>query len=66
MFSVSVFGLIFAAFTSIGKTHLVFTCNAAVALLGFIVLLFSHFPPDGSKRFVEEPREPLLTENEAE
>jgi len=50
----SVFGLVFAAFAEIGKTHLVFTCNAAVALLGFGVLLFSWFPPDGSERFVEE------------
>ncbi|KAE8444468.1 hypothetical protein EG329_000559 [Mollisiaceae sp. DMI_Dod_QoI] len=62
----TVFGLIFAAFADIGQTYLVFTCNAAVALLGFIVLLFSRFPPDGSKRFTEEPREPLLAANEAE
>ncbi|KUJ13212.1 MFS general substrate transporter [Mollisia scopiformis] len=62
----TVFGLIFAAFADIGQTYLVFTCNAAVALLGFIVLLFSRFPPDGSKRFVEETREPLLVENETE
>jgi hypothetical protein len=61
-----VFGLIFAAFADIGQTHLVFTVNAAVAVVGFIVLLFSHFPPDGSRRFVEESREPLLVENEAE
>ena len=45
-----VFGLIFAAFASIGKTYLVFTCNAAVALLGFCILLLSRFPPRGSRR----------------
>ncbi|TVY90220.1 Major facilitator-type transporter [Lachnellula willkommii] len=49
----SVFGLVFAAFAEIGKTYLVFICNAAVALLGFCVLLFSRFPPDGSRRFEE-------------
>ena len=45
-----VFGLIFAAFANIGKTYLVFVCNAAVALVGFCVLLLSRFPPKGSKR----------------
>ena len=45
-----VFGLVFAAFASIGKTYLVFTCNAAVALVGFGMLLFSRFPPEGSVR----------------
>lgn len=47
----TVFGLIFAAFAQMGMTYLVFTCNAAVALIGFCVLLFSRFPPDGSRRF---------------
>ncbi|OAP55151.1 hypothetical protein AYL99_10851 [Fonsecaea erecta] len=45
-----VFGVIFAAFASIGRTELVFTCNAAVALIGFGVLLFARFPPEGSRR----------------
>lgn len=49
-----VFGLIFAAFASIGKTYLVFTCNAAVALLGFFILLLSRFPPKGSRRLEEK------------
>ncbi|KAF8850626.1 MFS general substrate transporter [Acephala macrosclerotiorum] len=62
----TVFGLIFAAFADIGQTYLVFTCNAAVALVGFVVLLFSRFPPDGSKRYTEDQREPQLVENEAE
>ncbi|KAK5047681.1 hypothetical protein LTR84_006346 [Exophiala bonariae] len=48
-----VFGVIFAAFAAIGKTELVFTCNAAVALIGFGVLLFSRFPPEGSRRLEE-------------
>lgn len=46
----AVFGLVFAALAEIGKIPLVFVCNAAVALLGFIVLLFSRFPPHGSRR----------------
>ncbi|KAF1926704.1 uncharacterized protein M421DRAFT_66985 [Didymella exigua CBS 183.55] len=46
----AVFGLVFAALAEVGKIHLIFLCNAAVALLGFTVLLFSHFPPNGSRR----------------
>jgi MFS family permease len=46
----AVFGLTFSALADVGKSHLVFVCNAAVAMLGFIVLLFSHFPPEGSRR----------------
>ncbi|KIX00870.1 uncharacterized protein Z518_09935 [Rhinocladiella mackenziei CBS 650.93] len=46
-----VFGVIFAAFASIGRPELVFTCNAAVALIGFGVLLFARFPPEGSIPF---------------
>ena len=49
------FGLIFGAFANIGKIHLVFTCNAGVALLGFFVLLFSRFPPKGSVRLDQLP-----------
>ncbi|EKD15409.1 major facilitator superfamily transporter [Drepanopeziza brunnea f. sp. 'multigermtubi' MB_m1] len=49
----TIFGFIFAAFAEAGKINLVFTCNAAVASVAFIVLLFAAFPPDGSKR-VEE------------
>lgn len=45
-----VFGVIFAAFAGVGKTYLVFTCNAGVALAGFAILLLSRYPPEGSKR----------------
>ncbi|KAF2099508.1 MFS general substrate transporter [Rhizodiscina lignyota] len=48
------FGLIFAAFASIEKTYLVFICNGAVALLGFFVLIFSRFPPEGSRRLEDD------------
>ncbi|RDI85298.1 hypothetical protein Vi05172_g4844 [Venturia inaequalis] len=47
----SVFGLIFAAFSNIGMPNLVFTVNAGVAVFGFLFLLWSRFPPDGSRRF---------------
>jgi hypothetical protein len=33
-----------------GKTQLIFVCNAGIALLGFAVLCLSRFPPDGSRR----------------
>lgn len=46
----AVFGLVFAALAEVGKIPLVFVCNASVALLGFTVLLFSRFPPNGSRR----------------
>lgn len=46
----AVFGLVFAALAGVGKIPLVFVCNACVALLGFAVLLFSRFPPNGSRR----------------
>ncbi|EXJ82432.1 hypothetical protein A1O3_06245 [Capronia epimyces CBS 606.96] len=45
-----VFGVVFAFFASIGRTELVFTVNAAVALIGFTVVLFARFPPEGSRR----------------
>lgn len=46
----AVFGLVFAALAEAGKIPLVFVCNAAVALLGFLVLLLSRFPPESSRR----------------
>lgn len=46
----AIFGLVFAALAEVGKIPLVFVCNAAVALLGFTVLLFSRFPPNDSRR----------------
>jgi predicted MFS family arabinose efflux permease len=50
LLTTAVFGLAFAALADIGQSHLTFVCNAAVALLGFVVLLFSRFPPRGSRR----------------
>jgi hypothetical protein len=45
-----VFGLVFAAFASARRTELVFVCNAAVALVGGVILLGSRFPEKGSRR----------------
>ncbi|KAL9107997.1 MAG: hypothetical protein Q9227_007212 [Pyrenula ochraceoflavens] len=44
------FGLIYSAFADLGRAYLVFTCNAAVALVGCGVLLVARFPPVGSTR----------------
>ncbi|CZT12526.1 uncharacterized protein RCO7_07667 [Rhynchosporium graminicola] len=55
--TISVFGFVFAAFAEAGKINLVFICNAAVALIGFFVLLFAYFPPSGSKRIGEHHEE---------
>jgi MFS family permease len=48
--TVAVFGLVYSLLAEIGQTRMVFICNAAVALLAFVVLLFSRFPPKGSRR----------------
>jgi MFS family permease len=46
----AVFGMLYSALAELGQTHLVFLCNASVALLGFLALLCSRFPPEGSRR----------------
>jgi MFS family permease len=46
----AVFGMVYSALAEAGQTHLVFICNACVALLGFVSLSFSRFPPHGSHR----------------
>jgi MFS family permease len=46
----AVFGMVYSALAEAGQTRLVFVCNASVALLGFVSLSFSHFPPPGSHR----------------
>ncbi|KAK9786703.1 putative Major facilitator superfamily (MFS) profile domain-containing protein [Seiridium cardinale] len=48
------FGLIFAAFSEMGKPRLTFFCNAGFALVATAVLFLSRFPPPGSKRMDEE------------
>lgn len=50
----SLFGLVFSAFAQIGRANLTFTVNGAVAVVGFVVLLFARFPPKGAVRWVKE------------
>ncbi|EFY85356.1 hypothetical protein MAC_08605 [Metarhizium acridum CQMa 102] len=38
------FGFVFAAFAEMGHAYLTFFCNAAIAVIGMGVLLFSNFP----------------------
>ncbi|KAK4198084.1 6-hydroxy-D-nicotine oxidase [Triangularia verruculosa] len=54
------FGFVFAALAEIGQPHLTFIVNATIAILAYFVLLFSRFPPEGS-RIIEEDAD----ENEA-
>ncbi|KAI5459434.1 major facilitator superfamily domain-containing protein [Mariannaea sp. PMI_226] len=42
------FGFVFASLAQIGKAYATFFCNAAIAVIGMGVLLFSNFPPPGS------------------
>lgn len=49
----TLFGMVFAGLAKAGKPELVFACNAAVALIGFAVLMFSRFPQEGSERWEE-------------
>ncbi|XXH03310.1 hypothetical protein Hte_009708 [Hypoxylon texense] len=44
------FGLIFAAFSEMGKPSLTFFCNAGFAIFGFVVLFMAYLPPANSKR----------------
>ncbi|UKZ52995.1 hypothetical protein TrVGV298_006782 [Trichoderma virens] len=48
------FGLIFSSLASVGKAYATFYCNAAIAVIGMAVLLFSNFPPPGSTLIDEE------------
>lgn len=60
--TITLFGIVFAAFAEIGQTHLVFTVNAAIAILGFIVLLFCRFPFAGSRRWDPEDEDETIEE----
>nr|POF11650.1 putative membrane protein c14c4.07 [Quercus suber] len=52
--STGVFGLVFSAFADLGQPNLTFTVNAAIAVVGFVVLIFTRFPPEGATRYVKE------------
>nr|POE80865.1 hypothetical protein CFP56_56938 [Quercus suber] len=52
--STGVFGLVFSAFADLGQANLTFTVNAGIAVVGFVVLIFSRFPPEGATRYTKE------------
>lgn len=58
LMSTSVFGLIFSAFAELECVNLTFAVNAGIAVVGFAVLMFARFPPEGAERWVEEDVEP--------
>ncbi|KAK5170130.1 uncharacterized protein LTR77_004714 [Saxophila tyrrhenica] len=53
----SLFGLVFSGFAELGKPNLTFAVNGGVAVVGFVVLLFARFPPDGAVRYTKEDEE---------
>ncbi|KAI0455833.1 major facilitator superfamily transporter [Xylaria acuta] len=54
------FGLIFAAFSEMGKPNLTFFCNAGIAVFGFLVLFIARLPPVNSKRMDDDGIQPGL------
>ncbi|GAW13703.1 hypothetical protein ANO14919_030920 [Xylariales sp. No.14919] len=65
--TMGVFGFVFSSFADIGKSYLTFYCNAAVAVVGVLILLFSRFPPPGSEMIVGQiETEPLLSDETEE
>ncbi|CAK7266704.1 hypothetical protein SEPCBS57363_002224 [Sporothrix epigloea] len=57
LFTLGVFGTLFSAMADLGQPHLTFYCNGALAIVGMVVLLFSHFPPRDSELVEEEEEE---------
>uniref|UniRef100_A0A0B7KMX4 Major facilitator superfamily (MFS) profile domain-containing protein n=1 Tax=Bionectria ochroleuca TaxID=29856 RepID=A0A0B7KMX4_BIOOC len=51
------FGFVFSTFSNLGIAYVTFFCNAAIAVLGMGVLLFSHFPPEGAQVIDQEKDE---------
>lgn len=49
--TVSIFGLIFSGFAEVGLPNLTFAVNGGVAVVGFLVLMFAKFPPEGAVRY---------------
>jgi len=50
--STGIFGMVFSAFADLGRPNLTFACNAAIAVVGFVILMFARFPREGSTRWV--------------
>ncbi|KAL7947073.1 major facilitator superfamily domain-containing protein [Trichoderma barbatum] len=60
------FGFVFSSLASAGKAYATFYCNAAIAVVGMAVLLFSNFPPLGNTLVDEESEETDDGQNERE
>lgn len=48
------FGFLFSYLAGVGKSYMTFFCNAAIAIVGMGILMFSHFPPAGSVLLEED------------
>ncbi|KAI1111716.1 major facilitator superfamily transporter [Nemania sp. NC0429] len=64
--TMGVFGFIFSSFADMGKSYLTFYCNAAVAIVGVLILLFSRFPPAGSEMIISNQEEDALLSEEVQ
>ncbi|GAP88438.1 putative MFS general substrate transporter [Rosellinia necatrix] len=65
LMTMGLFGFIFSSFANMGQSYLTFYCNAAVAIVGVLVLLLSRFPPPDSEMIVDGVEtEPLLSDSE--
>ncbi|KAI1125569.1 major facilitator superfamily transporter [Nemania abortiva] len=62
--TMGVFGFIFSSFADIGKSYLTFYCNAAVAIVGVLILLLSRFPSQGSEMITDHPESDALLSDE--
>ncbi|KAI1418782.1 major facilitator superfamily transporter [Xylaria sp. FL1777] len=62
LMTMGLFGFIYSSFAHIGKAYLTFYCNAAVAIVAVLILLFSRFAPPDSEIIVNRKEsEPLLS-----
>jgi MFS family permease len=59
MVTQGIFGFIFASLATIGKAYTTFFVNAAIAIVGLLVLLLSQFPPAGSELIDDSSEEAL-------
>ncbi|CAJ2505823.1 Uu.00g132170.m01.CDS01 [Anthostomella pinea] len=55
--TLGLFGAIFSTLADAGKSYLTFYCNAAIAIVGVCLLLFSRFPPQDSELVPEQADE---------
>ncbi|KAI0197860.1 major facilitator superfamily transporter [Astrocystis sublimbata] len=63
--TMGLFGFIFSSFADLGKSYMTFYCNAAVAIVGVAILLFSSFPPLNSEIIAEDAESERLLSDEA-